>query len=80
MAASHLRRTERYVHPGGEVIGVEERNQNIVDRVVPELYFLINALLEHVKAGTTPPQHIVNQARLALPEWCTMASRSKKDP
>jgi hypothetical protein len=56
-----------------------QRNQNIVDRVVPELYFLLNALLETVKAGTTPPQHIVNQARLALPEWCSMASKPKKD-
>jgi hypothetical protein len=56
-----------------------DRNKNIVDRVVPELYFLINSLLENVKAGTTPQQHIVNQARLALPEWASMASKPKKE-
>lgn len=61
------------------MIDVNEVNKNIVDRVVPELYFLINAMLENVKAGSVPPQHIVNQARLALPQWCSMASKPKKD-
>lgn len=61
------------------MIEEHERNKNIVDRVVPELYFLINSLLENVKAGTAPAQHIVNQARLVLPQWASMASKPKKD-
>jgi len=44
-------------------------NKGIVEGCVPELYYLINELLDH--EGKPIPKELKMQARKALPAWCS---------